>query len=261
MQTGSTFAFPVTQSASPSGASGEGAPATAGLAGAANLNGAAGGVLGGASLVPGSRSPVILGPGSVGGLASAGSNGGLPSAAVQAQYMQAIMQQPQGFPFGQFPPHFGHGTFNGSASHMGAQQVGRVAGWVSTVGGFWDEVGIQSIGRGFGMSLMMDLVMFAGSCAVFRGGCSVLHPSHDFALSAASRTTDWKWKWRWRLKSHWQAAAAAGSRGSRLSKCRIWCARSSNSVPIAFAAARWNARGFKGWREGRFDGWREWIVR
>uniref|UniRef100_A0A7I4A8S5 Uncharacterized protein n=1 Tax=Physcomitrium patens TaxID=3218 RepID=A0A7I4A8S5_PHYPA len=123
LQTGSTFAFPVTQSASPSGASGEGAPATAGLAGAANLNGAAGGVLGGASLVPGSRSPVILGPGSVGGLASAGSNGGLPSAAVQAQYMQAIMQQPQGFPFGQFPPHFGHGTFNGSASHMGAQQA------------------------------------------------------------------------------------------------------------------------------------------
>lgn len=138
MQTGSTFAFPVTQSASPSSANGGGAPATAGTAGAANLNGSAGGVLGGASSVPGSRSPVLLGPGAVGGLASAGTNGGLPSPAVQAQYMQAIMQQPQGFPFGQFPPHFGHGTFNGSASHMGAQQVRRGDCWDSMVGGFWE---------------------------------------------------------------------------------------------------------------------------
>nr|XP_024386097.1 hornerin-like [Physcomitrium patens] len=51
------------------------------------------------------------------GTGSVGSNGGVASAAVQAQYMQAMMQQPSGYPFGQFPGHYG------AVSHTGVQQA------------------------------------------------------------------------------------------------------------------------------------------
>ena len=87
------------------------------------------GVGGGGSSGGGSSAALVLGPGAVGG----GSSGVAASAAVQAQYMQAMMQQSGSFPFAQFPPHFGPATFNGPASHMGAQQVreecGGGVGW------------------------------------------------------------------------------------------------------------------------------------
>ncbi|XP_073392668.1 uncharacterized protein [Physcomitrium patens] len=59
----------------------------------------------------------VGGGGGMGGAGSVGSNGGVASAAVQAQYMQAMMQQPSGYPFGQFPGHYG------AVSHTGVQQA------------------------------------------------------------------------------------------------------------------------------------------
>lgn len=128
VQSGPVFGFPNAQSASPAGASGGGG---AGAMGGPNLNlppgggGGAGGGMGGggggASSAGGSSAALVLGPpGVAGGLASGGSSAAA-SAAAQAQYMQAMMQQSQSFPFAQFPPHFGAATFNGPASHMGAQ--------------------------------------------------------------------------------------------------------------------------------------------
>lgn len=59
------------------GVSGEGVLVIVGLVGVVNLNGVVGGVLGGVSLVFGSRFFVIFGFGLVGGLVFVGSNGGL----------------------------------------------------------------------------------------------------------------------------------------------------------------------------------------
>ena len=112
VQSGGMFGFPSGQSASPSSASGGGGAAAGSSAmGSTNLNLAAGGGGGGSS--------------GVGASAAA-------AAAAQAQYMQAMMQQSQGFPFAQFPAHFGAATFGGAASQMGAQQVR-----VDRVGGKW----------------------------------------------------------------------------------------------------------------------------
>ena len=79
------------------------------------------GVGGGATSAPGSSTALVLGTGAVSGLPGGGGSG-VASAAVQAQYMQAMMQQSGSFPFAQFPPHFGPATFNAPPS-MGAQQV------------------------------------------------------------------------------------------------------------------------------------------
>lgn len=101
--------------------------AAGGPSGGANLNIAPGAPMLGGSSGPGISSAMVVGPGPVGGVSSAMSNGVVQTAAVQAQYMHAMMQS-QNFPFPQFPPpHFGATTFNGPPAHMGAQQVRHFA--------------------------------------------------------------------------------------------------------------------------------------
>lgn len=74
----------------------------------------------------GSSSPIVGGPSSVVGVPSAVTNGSTATAAVQAQYMHAMMQQSQKFSFAQYPPPFCSTTFNGPPPHVGAQQVGAL---------------------------------------------------------------------------------------------------------------------------------------
>ena len=78
----------------------------------------------GSNSASGSSSAMLVGAGPQGGVPCTASNGAAATAAVHAQYMHAMMQQSQSFPFTQYPPpHFGPATFNGPPSHMATPQV------------------------------------------------------------------------------------------------------------------------------------------
>lgn len=92
-----------------------------------NTNMTSGPVVAVANTGSGSSSSLVGGPSSVVGVPSAVTNGSTATAAVQAQYMHAMMQQSQKFSFAQYPPPpFCSTTFNGPPPHIGAQQVGAL---------------------------------------------------------------------------------------------------------------------------------------
>jgi hypothetical protein len=123
LQPGQAFGLPGTQTGTTVVTGAAPTPAISVSSGGTNLLPSGSGMPGSNS-ASGSSSAMLVGAGPQGGVPCTASNGAAATAAVHAQYMHAMMQQSQSFPFTQYPPpHFGPATFNGPPSHMATPQV------------------------------------------------------------------------------------------------------------------------------------------
>lgn len=123
MQPGPACGLPGTQTGLASVTGAAPTPAISVSSGGTNLLPTGNGMPGSNS-ASGSSSAMLIGAGPHGGVPCTVSSAAAATAAVHAQYMHAMMQQSQSFPFTQYPPpHFCPATFNGPPSHLATPQV------------------------------------------------------------------------------------------------------------------------------------------